>query len=172
MRHLSWICLLATLSACSPKGPDKAVGAGSVPSPSAYEGIYLDKAEAEALRTTGKITDETCKKSLEDGYTVGNTHIINKAGEARGYYPQWNVIEGSVKPTFTINPDDTVTYNSDSVEEMPTNLAIRASLSNGVLTIKANYEGQEFKMEYARSTKEEVLSYFDYQEKHCKNKKD
>lgn len=172
MRNLSWLCLLVSLTACSPKGPDKAVGAGSVPSPSAYEGIYLAKEEAEALRTTGKITEETCARAREEGYTVGNAHIINKAGEARGYYPQWNVIEGTVKPTFTINSDDTVTYNPESTQDMPTNLVIRASLSNGVLMIKASHEGQEFKLEYAQSTKEEVLSYFDYQEKHCKKKKD
>lgn len=81
-------------------------------------------------------------------------------------------MEGSVKPTFTINPDDTVTYNPESTQDMPTNLVIRALLSNGVLTIQAKYEGQEFKLEYAQSTKEEVLQYFDYQEKHCKKKKD
>lgn len=168
MKRLSWLCAVIALSACSPKGPDKSEGS-SKQTLSQFEGIYLDKEEADSLRTTGRVTEKTCERGRVDGYTIGNAYIINSAGEARGYYPQWNIPEGS-KAAFTINPDHTVTYHHDAANEMPENLVIRARVTAQDLVIYASFEGKEFTMPYARSNKEEVLKYFDYQEKNCRKK--
>lgn len=174
MQRLSWLCLLIALSACSPAKnggtSSSSDGVGKLP-PSKFAGVYLNKEEALSLRATGKISDKLCAEAREGGYTIGNAVIINDAGEARGYYPQWNT--GETKVTFTVDLAGNVTYPAEKPEDrVPDDATVKATLVDGMLAIVARYQNETYPVqEFAVSSKDEVLKYFKYQEENCTKKK-
>ncbi len=149
------ILLCATTTACSERARPN--GSAVVPATTSdFKGIWIEKSEAEELRSTGQL-ESLCEEMRKDPVgMVSNVRLIDKSGDIYIFVPDQDKTEALKMGTIVSNG---VILSPDFQEQLEGG-ELKVSLKDDALIFTLISGGFDFQMFYLRSTENEAKSYF------------
>lgn len=156
MRFLTLGFLVALMSACNSQG-----GPGPAASPNdltgtGYEGLWIEKDEAQELRSTGKLNSLCAEVRKDPDATIMNVRLIANDGTTYVWDPDIGKRDELKMGTLSRSGSFAVAgLASNSLN----NIAVHASVSGDDLKFTFG-NGAGIDMEYLRSSATEVRQYY------------
>jgi len=168
-KFVGTLVVLFALTACHSSGGSGSSGAGLVEQMNldSQQSIWMQKNEAEELRTTGKIQSVCEEVKKNPKYKIMNVRLVDSTGATYAYDPKIGKIEelkiGTLDPSGSF-------FLTGFFQEQLGNVAVRVSMSNDVMTFSYFFGSSKISTDYLRSYDEEAGFYYSMQEA-CKKGK-